>query len=629
MNIFKSSNYFLSTLAFLNKLPMNKILSFLFTALLITSCANKKDLRVDKHSFSEPHNVRTTHLDLDVKVDFETELIYGIANYTIENLTGSRELILDANGLRIDKVTSAGKECKYSLSTPDSILGQALIITIEKEAKQVAIHYQSAPNAKALQWLNPKQTAGKKHPFLFTQSQAILARTWLPCQDSPGVRFSYTAKVQVPSNLMAVMSAENPTEKNSEGIYHLKMEQAVPAYLMALGVGNLEFQNLGKHTGIYAEPEMIEKAAYEFAETEAMLKIAEDMYGKYAWERYDMLLLPPSFPFGGMENPRLTFVTPTILAGDRSLTALIAHELAHSWSGNLVTNKTWDDFWLNEGFTVYFERRIMERMENKDYADMLALLGKQDLEREVESLGHTHKDTHLKLDLLQRDPDDGMTDIAYEKGFFLLRLIEETVGRKQFDFFLNNYFTENAFKVMDTEEFIVYINSQLLDADPQAKEKIRLEEWIYGAGIPDNCPKVNSTKFKEVDKALLSFTKDYPLENIKSEKWSSHEWLHFLRKLPKDSSLEDLKKLDTAFEFTSSGNSEILNAWFQLTIPTGYKAADKALENFLMTVGRRKFLQPLYTALYMKDPLRAKRIYKNARENYHSVSTQTLDAIVL
>ena len=608
---------------------MNKTLSLLFSTLLFTSCGAKKDLRVDKHSFSEPHNVRTTHLDLDIKVDFKTELISGVANYTIENLNGSKELILDANGLRIDQVTSGGKDCAFKLSEKDSILGQGLIIEIENEAKQVAIHYQSAPNSKALQWLNPKQTAGKKHPFLFTQSQAILARTWLPCQDSPGVRFSYTAKVQVPTELLAVMSAENPTEKNTEGVYTFKMVQAIPAYLMALGVGNLEFQNLGAHTGIYAEPEMIEKAAYEFAETENMLEIAESMYGKYAWDRYDMLLLPPSFPFGGMENPRLTFVTPTILAGDRSLTALIAHELAHSWSGNLVTNKTWDDFWLNEGFTVYFERRIMERMEDKDYADMLALLGKQDLEHEVESLGHNHKDTHLKLDLLQRDPDDGMTDIAYEKGFFLLRLIEETVGRKQFDFFLNTYFTENAFKVMDTEEFIVYINEKLLSTQTEAKEKIRLEEWIYGAGIPDNCPEVNSTKFKNVDNAIHSFEKGYPLANINSTKWSSHEWLHFLRKLPKDSSLKDLKKLDAAFEFTTSGNSEILNAWFQLTIPTGYKAADTALENFLMTVGRRKFLQPLYEALYMKDPVRAKRIYKNARENYHSVSTQTLDAIIL
>jgi len=608
---------------------MNKIISLITTALLLVSCSAKKDLRVDKHSFSEPHNVQTTHLDLDVKIDFEKEVISGKATYTLKNIAGSSELVLDANGLIIDSITSLGENCSYSFGEKDAVLGQALRIEIDEKATELSIYYQSAPNAKALQWLNPKQTAGKKQPFLFTQSQAILARTWLPCQDSPGVRFSYNAKVKVPIDLMAVMSAENPTEKNSDGVYYFKMEQAIPAYLMALGVGNLEFQNLGKHTGIYAEPEMIAKAAYEFAETENMLKIAEKMYGKYAWDRYDMLLLPPSFPFGGMENPRLTFVTPTILAGDRSLTALIAHELAHSWSGNLVTNKTWDDFWLNEGFTVYFERRIMEQMEGKDYANMLALLGKQDLEHTVSTLGHTHKDTHLKLNLVQRDPDDGMTDIAYEKGFFLLRLIEASVGRKQFDLFLNKYFAENAFKVMDTEEFIAYLNTHLLNKDPEAKKKIRLDEWVYGAGIPDNCPEVTSTKFKAVNKGLLSFKKGYPLENINSENWSSHEWLHFLRKLPKDISLNNLKKLDLAFNFTNSGNAEILNAWFQLIIPTNYKAADRSLENFLMTVGRRKFLQPIYEALHKKDAPKALKIYKKARGNYHSVTTQTLDAMLL
>lgn len=608
---------------------MNKIISLITTALLLVSCSAKKDLRVDKHSFSEPHNVQTTHLDLDVKIDFEKEVISGKATYTLKNIAGSSELVLDANGLIIDSITSLGENCSYSFGEKDAVLGQALRIEIDEKATELSIYYQSAPNAKALQWLNPKQTAGKKQPFLFTQSQAILARTWLPCQDSPGVRFSYNAKVKVPIDLMAVMSAENPTKKNSDGVYYFKMEQAIPAYLMALGVGNLEFQNLGKHTGIYAEPEMIAKAAYEFAETENMLKIAEKMYGKYAWDRYDMLLLPPSFPFGGMENPRLTFVTPTILAGDRSLTALIAHELAHSWSGNLVTNKTWDDFWLNEGFTVYFERRIMEQMEGKDYANMLALLGKQDLEHTVSTLGHTHKDTHLKLNLVQRDPDDGMTDIAYEKGFFLLRLIEASVGRKQFDLFLNKYFAENAFKVMDTEEFIAYLNTHLLNKDPEAKKKIRLDEWVYGAGIPDNCPEVTSTKFKAVNKGLLSFKKGYALENINSENWSSHEWLHFLRKLPKDISLNNLKKLDLAFNFTNSGNAEILNAWFQLIIPTNYKAADKSLENFLMTVGRRKFLQPIYEALHKKDAPKALKIYKKARGNYHSVTTQTLDAMLL
>ena len=607
---------------------MNKIITVLF-ALFISACNSKEDLRVDLHSFSEPHHVVTTHLDLDVEVDFEKEIIFGVAHYEIQNLTGHNQLVLDVNGLEIDKVTIDNKESSFHLGDQDLILGQALIIDIEEDTKAVSISYQTGTEAKALQWLNPKQTAGKKHPFLFTQSQAILARTWLPCQDSPGVRFSYKAKVKVPKDLLAIMSAENPIEKRTDGVYNFKMNQAVPAYLMALGVGDLVFESLGEQTGVYAEPSVIKKASYEFSETQKMLDIAEKMYGKYAWERYDMLVLPPSFPFGGMENPRLTFVTPTILAGDRSLTSLIAHELAHSWSGNLVTNKTWDDFWLNEGFTVYFERRIMEKLEGREYADMLALLGKQDLENEVSALGHSHKDTHLKLDLTGRDPDDGLTDIAYEKGFFLLRLIEETVGRKQFDFFLKKYFTTHAFKFMDTESFVTYINNNLLNSQPKLKEKIRLEEWVYSSGIPDNCPKVNSIKFDAVEGAIKSFIKGYPLENINTQLWSSHEWLHFLRHLPKDLDRNGLMKLDQAFGFTSSGNSEVLNAWFQLTIPGGYKPADKNLEGFLLTVGRRKFLKPLYEALYKKDPEKAKRIYKKARDNYHTVSTQTLDAIVL
>lgn len=608
---------------------MSKLFKLLSGMLIFSSCQNSKDLRVDLHSFSEPHHVVTRHLDLDIEVNFDDKVIKGIASYQIDNISGKKQLILDAHGLVIEKIISNGKKCNFSWGSTDSIMGQALQIDIEKDTKEVSIHYQSAPGSKALQWLNPMQTAGKKHPFLFTQSQAILARTWIPCQDSPGVRFTYTARVKVPSKLMAVMSAENPIKKNNTGIYQFKMEQAIPSYLMALAVGDISYQSIGANTGIYAEPEMLERAVYEFSETEEMLHIAETMYGNYAWEKYDMLVLPPSFPFGGMENPRLTFVTPTILAGDRSLTSLIAHELAHSWSGNLVTNKTWDDFWLNEGFTVYFERRIMERLEGREYADMLSLLGKQDLEREIISLGSKNKDTHLKLNLKDRDPDQGLTDVAYEKGFFFLRLIEESVGRKQFDSFLKKYFSVNAFKVMDTEAFVAYLNKHLLDQKPEAKEKIKLKEWIYGPGIPDNCPNVKSTKFNAVDQAIASFEKGFPLKNISTDLWSSHEWLHFLRHLPKGISIKQLNQLDKAFNFTNSGNAEVLNAWFLITIPTDYSAIKKPLENFLMSIGRRKFLVPLYKALFIKDVKRASEIYNKARPNYHSVSRQTLDAIIL
>ncbi|MBL0317256.1 MAG: hypothetical protein IPP69_16430 [Flavobacteriales bacterium] len=300
----------------------------------------------------------------------------------------------------------------------------------------VEIDYKTSPDAEALLWVE-----GEK-PFLFTQSQAILARTWVPCQDSPGVRITYNADVTVPSDLMALMSAENPQQKSSDGKYHFKMDQPIPSYLMALAVGDVVFREIGPRTGVYAIPSLADAAANEFSDMQKMVDEAEKLYGSYVWGRYDLLILPPAFPFGGMENPKLTFATPTIIAGDKSLVSLVAHELAHSWSGNLVTNSTWDDFWLNEGFTVYFEQRIMEAVYGRERSEMLATLSRQDLDATIADISTSEhpEDSKLKLALEGRSPDDGMTDIAYNKGYFFLRLIEETVGRERFDKFLKVFY---------------------------------------------------------------------------------------------------------------------------------------------------------------------------------------------
>lgn len=585
----------------------------------------------DTHSYAEIDKAITKHLNLNVLVDFDREVISGTATYDIEQLNPSGYINLDIDGLRIEKILlEDGTETTFTIGVADENLGQKLSISIPEDCKQIHIYYETSKDAKALQWLEPVQTAGKKQPFLFTQSQAILARSWVPCQDGPGVRFTYHAKVKVPKGMLALMSAENPTKINPEGVYVFDMEQAIPAYLMALTVGDIAFKNLGAHTGVYAEPSVLEKAAYEFAETEKMLVAAEALYGKYAWERYDMMVLPPSFPFGGMENPRLTFATPTILAGDRSLTALIAHELAHSWSGNLVTNATWNDFWLNEGFTVYFERRIMEAVEGRDYSEMLAMLGHQDLEKEVASIGHTAKDTHLELHLMGRNPDDGLTDIAYEKGYFFLRLIEETVGREDFDLFLKNYFQSNAFTVMTTDKFLWLLEENLLSKHQGSKEKIDIEAWVHGPGIPANCPKVSSDKFVKVDKELQKFMSGAKASTLQTKLWSTHEWLHFLRQIPDGISMMQMEDLDNTFNLTKSGNSEVLAAWFTHTIRKSYYKADKSLEEFLINVGRRKFLTPLYKELIAKDPSkkRARDIYKKARPNYHSVAKQTMDDLM-
>ncbi|WP_092098054.1 M1 family metallopeptidase [Pontibacter chinhatensis] len=583
----------------------------------------------DVHSFAKPAEAVATHLDLDIDVNFNEKVLSGTASYLIENKTGTDKMVFDTRGLQVEKVYLGDnqEETAFELGEEQQYLGRPLTVTIKPDTRKVTIKYKTSPDAAALQWLNPQQTAGKKYPFLFTQSQAILARTWIPIQDSPGVRITYSAKVKVPKELLAVMSAENPVEKNAEGVYTFEMKQPIPSYLMALSVGDLVFEKIGPQTGIYAEPATIKAATYEFAEMDKMLVAAEKLYGKYRWDRYDLLVLPPSFPFGGMENPRLTFVTPTVLAKDRSLTSLIAHELAHSWSGNLVTNATWDDFWLNEGFTVYFERRIMEEVYGKDYADMLNVLGYQDLQNTISDLGATSQDTRLKLDLEGRDPDEGLTDIAYEKGNFFLQNIEKAVGREKFDAFLNSYFNTFAFQSTDTDKFLNFLRTELIKGDEQLAKQINVEGWIFSPGLPEGFEAPTSTRFAKVEEAFQSWQNGTPAAQLNTKDWSSHEWLHFIRMLPAGMSQQQMADLDKAFNFTNSGNSEVLAAWFIHAINNKYTTADKALETFLTNVGRRKFLVPIYKALAAtpEGKKKALAIYAKARPNYHAVATVTLD----
>ncbi|MCB0675639.1 MAG: M1 family metallopeptidase, partial [Saprospiraceae bacterium] len=516
----------------------------------------------------------------------------------------------------------------FRISEPEPYLGSALEVDLLPNTGSVAIFYRTSPDgAAALDWLEPGQTAGKQQPFLFTQGQAILTRSWIPCQDSPGIRITYDATVTVPAELLAVMSATNPQQKNDTGVYRFRMEQPIPPYLLALAVGDLAFAPIGERTGVYAEPSVVEDAAYEFDDMGKMLQAAEDLYGPYQWGRYDVIVLPPSFPFGGMENPRLTFATPTIIAGDRSLTTLIAHELAHSWSGNLVTNATWNDFWLNEGFTVYFERRIMEKLYGRDYADMLAIIGYHDLVDDVNDLGPDSPDTQLYLDLAGRDPDDGMTDVAYEKGAFFLQLLEEKAGREAFDAFLKKYFTEHRFETMTTKEFVVYLRENLLEPN---QIEVDIDEWIYGPGIPSNMPAVNSTRFDRAEAAAESVAEGGAATAIDTTGWSAHEWLHFVRHLPRDLSLEQAGSVDQAFDLTHTGNSEVKAAWLELSIRNGYsRQIEPALQEFLVRVGRRKFLSPLYRALVETDQRElGRRIYELARPNYHSVSRKSIEAIL-
>jgi aminopeptidase N len=585
----------------------------------------------DPHSYSRPSKVTVSHLVLDLAADFAQRVLRGSATWTLEHRSTERELILDARDLEIERVLLDGKDpVEFTLGVADHILGAALVIPIQLATQSVRVEYRTRPQAAALQWLEPRQTAGGVHPFLFTQSQAILARTWIPCQDSPGVRFTYEATIRVPAQLLALMSAENPTAVAADGTYRYRMEQSIPSYLMALAIGELEFRSLGPRSGVYAEPPVIEKAAWELADTEKMIAAAEALYGPYRWGRYDTIVLPPSFPYGGMENPRLTFATPTILAGDRSLVSLAAHELAHSWSGNLVTNATWNDFWLNEGFTTYFESRVVEAVYGREFAEMEAVLSLGSLRDTVAELGPTSPASHLALDLAGKDPDEASGDIVYDKGRFFLRAIEEAVGRERWDAFLKDYFARFAFGSMTSEGFVGFLRDHLLKRSPGAEERLGVEAWVFGPGLPENCPAPKSANLEAVDRQLARLAAGAAPKELATQGWASQQWMRFVRGLPDATTADRLAEIDGAFRFTNTQNSEVLAAWLLRAVRADYRSADAALEEFLIHVGRAKFLRPLYAEL-AKTPLgleRAKAIYARARPAYHPVTALAIDGIL-
>jgi leukotriene-A4 hydrolase len=590
----------------------------------------------DVHSYSNPSDVRVKHVDLDWQVLFAQKILKGTALLTVERVSQNTQapLILDSKSLDIEKVEISvdGKTysaSSFTVSPEDKILGAALTIQLPAKATHVRIQYSTRPTASGVQWLEPSQTAGKKNPFMFTQSQAIHARSWIPLQDTPQVRVTYNARVRTPPNLLAVMSASNDPQTPRDGDYSFSMRQPIPSYLIALAVGDLSFRPLSNRTGVYAEPPVVEKAAQEFGDTEKMVQATEKLYGPYRWERYDLLVLPPSFPFGGMENPRLTFVTPTILAGDKSLVALVAHELAHSWSGNLVTNATWRDFWLNEGFTVYLERRIQEAVYGRHRAEMEAALGLRDLQDELARL--EDRDEILYVDLAGRDPDEGFTDVPYEKGALFLLHLEQTFGRDRFDQFLRNYFDHFAFQSITTQQFLDYLKTNLLDKHPELAARVPVDEWVHKPATPTAAPKPSSPAFAQVAEQAQRWVRgDIPAAQIPVKAWSTQEWLHFLKSLPQKIDKKKMEELDQAFKLTSSGNSEIAFQWLMMAIHNAYDPAFARVEEFLTSIGRRKFIKPLYEEL-AKTPgglALATKIYRRARPTYHPIAVTSIDEVL-
>ena len=601
----------------------------------------------DVHSYAQPQVARVKHVALDLTADFAARTLSGTATLDVTAEAGATQVILDTRNLDIRSVKDAeGKPLAFALGAADPILGQSLTVTLPAftpgQVIKIVVDYATRPDAAALQWLTPAQTAGGQQPFLFSQGQAILTRTWVPTQDSPGIRQTYSAKITVPEALKAVMSAEMLTpdgEKAADGThaYRFRMTNPVPPYLIALAVGDLAFASEDGRTGVWTEPSRLAAAKAEFAEVGQMVTAAEGLYGPYAWGRYDLLILPPSFPFGGMENPRLTFATPTVIAGDKSLVSLVAHELAHSWSGNLVTNATWNEFWLNEGFTTYFQNRIMEAVYGNDRAQQERVLGWDSLQAELKSL--PEMDTRLHLDLAGRDPDEGMTDIAYEKGAAFLETIERIVGREKFDAWLKGYFERNAFRPMTSALFLKDIRDHLVMGDGALDARLKLDEWVYQPGLPDNAVVPTSNAFTAVDTAARAFFADRgPASAIPWSGWNTQQRQRFLGWRP--ANLRDggdwltnqqLADLEKTLSLANEGNSEVVFGWLQIAIAHRYQPAVPKLTQFLTSMGRRKFVLPLFTSLWAEGdwgrPL-ATSIYSRARPGYHPVTTGSVDALV-
>jgi aminopeptidase N len=573
----------------------------------------------DVHSFGRPEDVRVTHADLDWTIDFDAKRIGGSVTWTIERAPGAEEepLILDTNGLEIESVTTPdGAPLTFDFAHGHPALGQALGIEIPAGEDRIVIRYRTKPDAGALQWLTPEQTAGKRKPYLFSQAQSILARTMLPCQDSPAVRITYRARVRTPQGLTAVMAAKRMPLLNAAGarngdtgqpgsaatgLFEFEMLQPIPSYLIAIAVGEIDFREIGPRSGVFAEPSVVERAAWEFADTEAMIDATEKLYGPYRWERYDILVLPPSFPFGGMENPRLTFATPT-----------------------------WSDFWLNEGFTVYLERRILEVVYGKRVADMGAVLGRQDLLEDMKQAEPGFTALH-NVSLEGRDPDDAFNDVPYEKGYLFLQLLENEVGRERLDAFLNRWFEDNAFQSRTTMEFEAAVREELFEGDAARPDALKVKEWFYEEGLPDNAPEARSDAFVRAEAAAKAFVAgEKAAAALPAKDWVTQEWQHFLRALPDDLDTGRMTELDAAWSLTQTGNSEILFEWLRISIRAGYEPASPALERFLTEQGRRKFLKPLYAALAGTENGRARAldIYRRARALYHPVSTNTIDKIL-
>ena len=598
------------------------------------------DLSRDHFSFANTTHFLTRHLELDLAVDFDRRVLEGSVIHQMECLQPEAEsVVLDSRGLQIGRVQLASEgatavDLRFQLAPADPVRGEALHIELPAGyacagGLELKIDYRTGPRASAIMWLTPEQTAGGRHPFMFTQSQSIHARSWVPLQDSPAVRTTYEAVIRTPPELLAVMSADNNAEAPRNGRYRFLMPQPIPSYLLALAVGNLQFSSFGEDTGVYAEPEILPAAAWEFADTQDMLEVAESLYGPYQWGRYDLLILPPGFPYGGMENPRLSFITPSLLAGDRSLVSVIAHELAHSWSGNLVSNRTWRDIWLNEGTTSYLEARLMEVLFGKERADEERLLTYQSL---LEALQTVPPEMQPLAPVFESgDPDEGQQGLEYAKGQMLLEHLETQFGRDAFDDYMAGYFDHFAFQAISTEQFLDYIDEQLLQRKPGVYSREALEEWLYQPGLPTAMTVPHSDNLDTAAADARAWASgELPVDKLSTRARSPQATVYFIKSLPAGLPQDRLTQLDRALGLSATRNAEIARAWFIEVAKRRHLPAYAEMRTHLGRFGRTRLIEPVYRALVTngQDAGLAAEIFDQERSAYHPLTVAAIEPLL-
>ncbi|HYR18304.1 MAG TPA: M1 family metallopeptidase [Myxococcales bacterium] len=584
--------------------------------------------RLDPHSYADSEQPVTERIDLDLKVDFVQRVLSGEILLTLrEASTGP--LDLDTRDLRIGAVeTPDDKPVRYELAPPERILGTRLRVHLPAGTRAIRVRYSTSSEASALQWLGPSQTAGGQHPYLYSQCQPIHARSLAPLQDTARIRIRAGARFTVPAHLRALMAAAplgRETAGEGEMVDLFEMPQKVPPYLLAFAVGDLSPRQLSQRSAVWAERSVADAAAWELDGVETMLQVAEDLFGPYEWERYDVLVMPPSFPFGGMENPRLTFATPSLLAGDRSLVNVIAHEMAHAWTGNLVSNATLEHFWLNEGFTVYAERRILEALEGTEAAELHAAVGLHELEVSLQRFAQRPELTRLRTEMEGVDPDEAYSTVPYEKGYLFLRRLEELTGRDRWDRFLRAYLDRFRFQSIVTDDFLRFLDERL----PGVSARADVKRWIDGPGLPPDAPRPRSRRLDELREMARRVGEGVLPDENAAVRLQPTELLVFLQSLP-ELPPDVCGQLDSLLGLSRRRSLELRHTFVLVQLRAGVEAGRQAARRVLRETGRMKYLRPVYTELARRPQTRAlaREIYEEARASYHPIARTVVESIL-